>query len=372
MDFSRGARRARFVALAALAAGFVGCAISFDGYELETDSGSAPSAGGATGTSGGLLTGGAGTTTGSSGSSNGGSIGVAGLPEMTGGASGSGGNAKPDASTAGGGGAPDAGRAGAGGAGGGGGGAGGSPGCPVADDEMSTVPIPMGAPGYPGSYCVDRTEVTAAQYAAWLATNPSTAGQLPSCSWNNTFAPQASAGINNCENLALNYDPVGRNLRPVVCIDWCDAYAYCKAVGKRLCGAFGGGSVPASEVANAKNDEWFNACSAGGTKNYPYGATYDGARCNGLDYGQTGSIDVATANNCVGGYAAIHDMSGNVAEWEDGCGASAGAGDPCPIRGGYFNSSDVPSNSAACSAAPTTARSRLSRQIGFRCCFDGK
>ena len=29
---------------------------------------------------------------------------------------------------------------------------------------------------------------------------------------------------------------------PQVCVDWCDAYAYCKAVGKRLCGRIGTGA----------------------------------------------------------------------------------------------------------------------------------
>jgi hypothetical protein len=365
-----------------LTAGFAGCAISFDGYELDTDSGSAPSTGGSIGVSGNAITGSGGEMSGTGGSSIGGSTGVAGIAE-TGGATGSAGNTKPDASTSVGGGAgvADAGRAGSSGAGGGagagagGGGAGGaagSPGCPLMGAEMANVPIPTGAPGNPGTYCVDRTEVTAEQYAAWVATNPSTAGQPASCSWNNSFAPQASAGTTNCENLALYYDPGGHPLRPVVCVDWCDAFAYCKSVGKRLCGAFGGGSVAPGALANSKSDEWFDACSADGTKAYPYGATYDGARCVGLDYGSVASIDVGTAVNCVGGYPALHDMSGNVAEWEDGCSASIGSNDPCPIRGGYFNSSDLPSNSAACNAAPTTPRSRLSRQIGFRCCFDGK
>jgi hypothetical protein len=371
MDPARGVRGLRFLAVAMLTAVFAGCAISFDGYELDTDSGSGPSTGGSIEGAGGAITGG-GALSGTSGSSNGGSMGVAGVAE-TGGAAGSGGIAKPDASMSMGGSAGmlDAGKAGAGGAGGGGGSAGGGGGS-ACSDEMAKVPIPTGAPGSPGSYCIDRTEVSSGQYAAWLATNPSTGGQTAGCAWNNTFAPQASAGTTNCENLALNYDPVGRALRPVVCIDWCDAFAFCKAAGKRLCGAFGGGSVASGALANSKSDEWFNACSANGANAYPYGATYDGARCVGLDYGSVSSIDVGTAVNCVGGYPGLHDMSGNVAEWEDGCSGSTGSSDSCPIRGGYFNSSDLPSNSAACNAAPTTPRSRLSRQIGFRCCFDGK
>jgi sulfatase modifying factor 1 len=351
-----------------LAAGFVGCAISFDGYELESDSG----LGASTGTSGSSSVGGAGVNPSSGGNALAGNAGIA--NDGATGTGGDSGSSQPDASTGAGGtsGTLDAGKAGAGGSSGSSGVDAGPRGCPIAGAPMTDVPIPMGAPGYPGTYCIDRTEVTNQQYADWLAKNPSTAGQPTYCTWNNSFVPQMSAGISNCENVALVYDPTNHPLNPVACIDWCDAYAYCKSVGKRLCGAFGGGGVAQGEGANSKTDEWVNACSAGGTKAYPYGSTYQGAICNGLDYGQAGSIAVGLAVNCVGGYGGIFDMSGNVAEWDDACNASTGGSDLCLVRGGYFQSYDSPSNSAACAATPSTARSRISRQFGFRCCFDGK
>jgi len=372
IDRSRGVKGPRFVALAMLAAGFVGCAISFDGYDLESDAGPGASTGGASGIAGNSPTGGSGINAGPGGNATAGRGGSAGNITSAG-TGGVGGASQPDASAGfgGTGGAPDAGKGGA--AGSSGSGVDGGPlACPLAGAEMVSVPIPSGATGSPGTYCIDRTEVTNMQYADWLAKNPSTAGQPPYCTWNSTYAPQQVAGTENCANLSLIYDPTNHPLNPVACIDWCDAFAYCKSVGKRLCGAFGGGGVPQGEGANSKTDEWVNACSAGGKMAYPYGAAYDGARCVGLDYGQVGSIGVATAVNCIGGYPNIHDMSGNVAEWDDACNTSTGSSDLCLVRGGYFDSSDSPGNSAACAATPSTTRSRISRQIGFRCCYDGK
>src|SRR5436190_6931316 len=250
IDRAGGVRGPRFAALAMLAAGFVGCAISFDGYELESEGGLASTGGttgGTTGVAGNATTGGSGvnvvvdaSATGGN-ANNGGNAGSIVVNGGAGGVAGSGGTPQSDASAGAGG--NTAGAAGKAGAAGSGGSAAvdAGPGCPIAGAPMTEVAIPMGAPGYPGTYCIDRTEVTAKQYADFLATNPSTVFQPNYCTWNNTFAPQASAGTSNCENLLLAYDPANHPLNPVACVDWCDAYAYCKSVGKRLCGAFGGG-----------------------------------------------------------------------------------------------------------------------------------
>jgi len=195
------------------------------------------------------------------------------------------------------------------------------------------------------------------------------------CSWNQAFQPQSSPGVDECENVSVEYDPTNDPLAPAVCVDWCDAFAYCRSLGKRLCGAVGGGSVAIASGADATKDQWYAACSAGGMYTYPYGSTFMTKACNTLDFGAPGPIDVALAVRCIGGYNGIYDMSGNVAEWEDGCNAASGASDTCLVRGGFFNSYENMSNpnaSPTCTAVPRSARSRRSRQVGFRCCYDGR
>jgi hypothetical protein len=54
-----------------------------------------------------------------------------------------------------------------------------------------------------------------------------------------------------------------------VCVDWCDAHAYCKPVGKRLCGKIGGGPNLYADYASASSSEWYRACSSGGSFTYP-------------------------------------------------------------------------------------------------------
>ena len=80
------------------------------------------------------------------------------------------------------------------------------------------------------TYCIDATEVTVAAYGAFLATNPSTMTLPASCSMKTSFVPGAPLDLN-------------RGNYPVSQVDWCDAWGYCAAVGKHLCGRIGGGNT---------------------------------------------------------------------------------------------------------------------------------
>jgi formylglycine-generating enzyme required for sulfatase activity len=207
-----------------------------------------------------------------------------------------------------------------------------------------------------GTYCIDGTEVTNAHYEAFLA--QATAGTLNSlpaaCGFKTSLVPgnwpQAVAKAN----------------RPVAYVDWCDAYAYCKYAGKRLCGAITGGAVPVSQFSDASASQWFNACSNNGTLTYPYGNVHDPQKCNGsernLDSGLT--IDVATAP-CIGGFPGIYDMSGNIEEWEDSCVANVGATDDCRCRGG---AADDALNGLRCERNVDFPRNYRSSHKGIRCC----
>ncbi len=220
----------------------------------------------------------------------------------------------------------------------------------------------------PGGYCMDRTEVTRGQYAAWLATHPSLAGQPPACEFNQTFDPDAT-----CMADAAVYKGPHADQHPQTCVDWCDATAYCRGVGKRLCGGIGGGALEFTAWNDASKSQWYAACSSGGTRSYPYGDTYEPTTCNGKDAAKGFSVEVGTMAGCqsdVAGYEGVYDLSGNAVEFEDSCLVEDDPPWPgtwCNIRGGGFME-DQPA--MACDAVPFAMRVHdVARSVGFRCCW---
>lgn len=202
-----------------------------------------------------------------------------------------------------------------------------------------------------GDFGIDATEVTRDQYAAWLATTPNDKGPDPACSTND-LTPEPT-----CLSSASPSSPTGQH--PQVCVDWCDAYAYCRSVGKRLCGKIGGGETPYADFANATSSQWYSACTAGGV------SSTGGSSCNGSDSGESAPLEVGSVSSCATPDG-VFDMSGNVWEWEDSCEGSSSSTDLCRIRGGAFRF--VTPDELRCDWDNSSKRNEHWDRLGFRCC----
>jgi formylglycine-generating enzyme required for sulfatase activity len=224
----------------------------------------------------------------------------------------------------------------------------------------SQVPPAMVRVGANGAYCIDSTEVTNADYEAFLQAKGTSTGGQPAGCYKTSFHPSTA----NACSLTV-FDPAGQADYPVVCVDWCDAATYCLWAGKRLCGATNGGS--ATSPGDPGQDQWMNACSGGGTLSFPYGNTYAPARCVDAQYNVTyadapyGAVQpVKAAARCEGGFPGIFGMSGNAMEWEDSCGTGS-----CSVRGG---SGASPEADLQCASAGIQDMGAVIPLLGFRCC----
>lgn len=179
-----------------------------------------------------------------------------------------------------------------------------------------------------GEYCIDRTEVTRAQYAAFLFAGVTT--QPSYCAFNTSFEVVATA-----------------DELPMTSVDWCDAYAFCAWAGKRLC----------------TQSEWRGGCAPVGQK-YPYGSAYELGRCNDLRADSGGPVPVGSLK-CESALG-VEDMLGNVWEWIGDCAGSTGEGDPCSFSNGGAWSHQYDCDQTA---SGFTRRDKAA-DLGFRCCSD--
>ena len=193
---------------------------------------------------------------------------------------------------------------------------------------MKSIPTPAG-----GTMCIDLTEVTVASYQQFLADAnkppvPSSDPSYARCSAKDSYAPSC---LNDpSQTWTADY--------PQVCVDQCDAMAFCRWAGKRLCGQIGGGPVAVADAADPTKNQWVNACYSGG-RDWPYGPSYDSQACNTIDrqpkacgwIAPTGSYPGCQAPD--GPYAGVLDLSGNAYEWLDACDEQTGW---CVITGGSY------------------------------------
>jgi formylglycine-generating enzyme len=229
--------------------------------------------------------------------------------------------------------------------------------------------VAMGTAGT-NSFSIDATEVTRGQYASWLntVTIATVNAQDPaSCAWNFTFTPDTA--------VCMTGEAVCRtdcNDHPQICVDWCDAYAYCKSAGKRLCGKIGGGASGYSDYNNPSVNQWFSVCSSGGAIacHYVYCGDEDPTKCNEGGHWPTGgntTLAVASLPECQAPipYTGVYDLNGNVWEWEDSCGMNADGKWQCGIRGGGYTTSGPELD---CGWGFAFGREGHGPDVGFRCC----
>jgi formylglycine-generating enzyme required for sulfatase activity len=229
-------------------------------------------------------------------------------------------------------------------------GAGGGQACPDARGGPTLVRA--------GSFCIDATEVTNAQYQEFLDAKKGDFGGQPTvCAWNRVLTPDAHA---------VGWPAVGRENHPVVNVDWCDAVAFCAWAGKRLCGRIDGGSLEISAVGDPQRSQRASACSRAGTRSFAYGGAYESGVCSdGKPESAESVVRVRASERCQGGYDGIYDLSGNVEEWVDACEGEAGEDDLCRIAGGSAAGSG---GELSCASHYADPRNDKYFMRGFRCC----
>jgi formylglycine-generating enzyme len=206
-------------------------------------------------------------------------------------------------------------------------------------------------------FCIDSTEVTRAQYRAWLDSNPNpgVARQHEFCASNASFEPDST-----CLASAVVCQGTQCDNHPMVCVDWCDAHAYCYSVGKRLCGSRQGGGIRGADYrdqAGSEQSQWYTACSVGNARG---GADF----CNALARSLDTTVAVGSLQQCqtaATGLEGVFDLAGNVWEYVDACHSSDRV--RCSARGGSFNS-----YYASCNTDVLTQTNEPRNHIGFRCC----
>jgi formylglycine-generating enzyme required for sulfatase activity len=227
-----------------------------------------------------------------------------------------------------------------------------------------------------GGFCIDSTEVTQSQYDAFLAAAKNgltTPVQPDECSsWNLVQYDVPCIGLYGCSTCDKATGEGCTSCRPddpATCVNWCNAYAFCRWAGKRLCGRIGGGGNYDSAAANDPyQSEWLNACTFGGAQAYPYGGKGMAKVCNDSSLHSTDTLPVASRCGCM--VESVFDLVGNASEWDGQCDGASGATDTCYARGDSFYDPPQGDTPTTCANRGSTIRAGSGLTLGFRCCAD--
>lgn len=224
-------------------------------------------------------------------------------------------------------------------------------------------------------FWVDRTEVTVEQYVRWQNDVPADGVEWEPtwCAWKGDRTDPISAAGDACvaEFFRFDLQPFAPR-KPMRCVDFCEAEAFCRWAGKRLCYDSSGVGV---QGPRGNPQEWHLTCNNQQSTPYPWGNTA-GDFCN-TDQSEDGCLDatvtcgpvpVGQEEECStpGG---VVDLLGNVAEWVFSCNYvdSERPLEPtaCLTRGGGY---DDPLR--ACDAELNVPSDDRRPALGFRCCAD--
>ena len=252
-------------------------------------------------------------------------------------------------------------------------------GCPPKPGATQVKVSPSG--GSP--FCIDSTEATNAQYQQFVNALHDAAIPGAGDAGANGGVPNGCQQVTSATPSAGWPYPMGNDSYPVVNVNWCQAYAFCQWEGKELCGHIreadsDGGPLSSSSMAyeDPTQSEWLSACTAGGTRAYPYGPSYAGSCEDDVDGGGNNgnTIEPVLFNpKCVGGVPGLYDMSGNVREWTNACRLPNAPGDPestafCLTMGGAFD--ETSTADLACAGERNWTRNAGAGDIGIRCCLE--
>jgi len=228
------------------------------------------------------------------------------------------------------------------------------------------------------SFCIDRTEVTRDDYAAFLAAGAPTPPAPPGlsiCAAPNAHLPDASCLSTGTGAAALcKGESCGSHAQ--TCVTFCDAVAFCAWAGKTLCGPKGGG-YGVSTTARPLQDRWLLACGDGLRADgavrvrYGYAGEYEPGRCSTDD---NASVPVGSKPRCsIRSDASVLDMVGGVQEWtgtlfEDNETTKTAV----PVARGGASFGLASGRDAECSAgfSADTAGREADPSVGIRCCKD--